>query len=294
MRDQSEACCSISSRAPQVDRVGAEVLTLSDSTIPRMSIVIPTFNRSGLLRDAVGSALEQDTEDYEVVVVDDASQDNTWEYLEALDHTRLRAIRQPTNAGMAANWNHAVSEARAPFVYVLQDDDLVEPTLVSKCLSALDENPSAQMVIFSTLLMDGEGKSERIFWMPEHEHVIDPPNGLLQFARNWRISSAQVVFSRHLHEVYGGFDLNLPIMSDAEAILRWLTAVPVVLLPVALARRRVWIGSVTSETTETPAMIETMRGLIQNVLDEARRSGFNESQIAELEGALRQMWHMFL
>jgi glycosyltransferase involved in cell wall biosynthesis len=279
---------------PRADRVGTEVVTLSDLASPRISIVIPTFNRSDLLRDAVGSALEQDTEDYEVVVVDDASRDDTWEYLEALDDTRLRAIRQPTRVGMAANWNHAVREARAPFVYILQDDDLVEPTLVSRCRCALDENPSAQMVIFSTLLIDVEGKSERIFWTPGHERVVDPPNGLLQFARNWRISSAQVVFARHLHEVYGGFDLNLPVMSDAEAILRWLTAVPVVLLPVALARRRVWTGSVTSETTDTPAMIETMRGLVQNVLHEARRSGFGEAQIAELESALRQMWHMFL
>jgi glycosyltransferase involved in cell wall biosynthesis len=269
-------------------------LTLSDSASPRISIVIPTFNRIGLLREAVESALRQDAEDYEVVVVDDASPDNTWEYLEALGDTRLRAVRQPTRAGMAANWNRAVSEARAPFVYILQDDDLVEPMLVSRCLCALDENRSAQMVIFSTLLIDVAGDGERIFWTPGHEHVVDPPDGLLQFARNWRISSAQVVFARHLHEVYGGFDLNLPIMSDAEAILRWLTAVPAVLLPVALARRRVWTGSVTSETTETPAMIETMRGLVQNVLDEARRSGFSEPQIAELESALRQMWHMLL
>jgi glycosyltransferase involved in cell wall biosynthesis len=280
--------------APRADRVGAEALTLSNSSSPRMSIVIPTFNRSGFLREAVGSALEQGTEDYEVVVVDDASPDNTWEYLEALDDTRLRAVRQPGRTGMAANWNRAVSEARAPFVYVLQDDDLVEPTLVSRCLCALGENPSAEMVIFSTLLIDVAGKSERIFWAPEHEHVVNPPDGLLQFARNWRISSAQVVFARHLHEAYGGFDLNLPIMSDAEAILRWLTAAPAVLLPVALARRRVWTGSVTSQMTETPAMIETMRGVIQSVLDEARRSGFSEPQMAELESALRDMWHMFL
>jgi glycosyltransferase involved in cell wall biosynthesis len=259
-----------------------------------MSIVIPTFNRRGLLQEAVESALKQDADDYEIVVLDDASPDDTWEYLESLEHPRLRTIRQRERAGMAANWSRAVNEARAPFVHILQDDDLVKPTLVSRCLCALDENPSAQMVIFSTLLIDVAGKSERIFWAPGHEHVVDPPDGLLQFARNWRISSAQVMFARRLHEVYGGFDMNLPIMSDAEAILRWLTAASAVLLPVALTRRRVWTGSVTSETAETPAMIETMRGLIRSVFDEARTSGFSELQMAELESALRQMWHMFL
>lgn len=104
----------------------------------------------------------RDAEDYEVVVVDDASPGNTWEYLEALDDTRLRAVRQPTRAGMAAKWNCAVSEARPPFLYILQDDDLVEPTLVFACLRALDENPSVEMVIFSILLIDVTGKGEQV------------------------------------------------------------------------------------------------------------------------------------
>jgi glycosyltransferase involved in cell wall biosynthesis len=267
---------------------------MDDSVSPGMSIVIPTFNRRVLLQEAVASALRQDAEDYEVVVLDDASPDDTWEYLESLNDPRLRTIRQRERVGMAANWDRAVGEARAPFVYILQDDDLVEPTLVSTALSAFGDNPSAQLVIFSTLLIDVAGEGERVFWTPGQEQVVTPPDGLLRFARDWKISSAQVVFARHLHEAYGGFDSSLPIMSDAQAVLRWLITAPAVLLPVALARRRVWAGSVTSETTDTAAMTETMRGLMQSVLEEARRRGFSEPQMIELDDALRHMWHMFL
>lgn len=244
-----------------------------------------------MLREAVDSALGQDAEGYEVLVVDDASPDDTWDYLSSLDDPRVRTIRQPRSVGMAANWNRAVVEARGEFIYILQDDDVVEPTLVSTVSRVVAHHPGTELVIFTTLLVDEEGKNERIYWSTEHEHVVSPPDGLLLFARSWGISSSQVVFTRRLYLAHGGLNARLPLVSDAELILRWLTAASAVLLPTPLARRRVWAGSVTSETAGTRAMAETMRGLIQSVLDEARRVGIDAAELRELSTALR---HTFL
>jgi glycosyltransferase involved in cell wall biosynthesis len=62
------------------------------------------------------------------VVVDDASQDGTWEYLR--DLSGVRAYRNPTRLGLAANFNRAIWLSRGRYVFLLQDDDLAEPHLV--------------------------------------------------------------------------------------------------------------------------------------------------------------------
>jgi glycosyltransferase involved in cell wall biosynthesis len=255
---------------------------------PRLSIVIPTYERCALLQQAVDSALAQDAGDYEVVIVDDASGDDTRDYLCSLSDSRVRVFRNDVRKGMVGNWNLAVDRARGEFTYVLQDDDMIDSSLVATVCQQIAEHPSVGLVIFATVLIDAADLESKLFWAPEKQELIEPPDGLLRFARDWRISSSQVVFSRQLYAKHGGFDDELPIMSDAEAILRWLTHAIAILIPVPLARRRVWPGSVTSATIRTREMTETMAGLVERVTAEARTSGLDAGQMAELAESLRQ------
>ena len=103
---------------------------------PLFSIVIPTRNRSHLLVGALKSALEQDYDDYEVVIVANNCQDNTREVVERLQTERVKYYETDRTLPMPANWELAWTKASGQYVTYLADDD----ALVSTALSFLAQN----------------------------------------------------------------------------------------------------------------------------------------------------------
>lgn len=99
---------------------------------PIISIGIPTYNRREYLIKAVQSALAQTYEEIEVIVSDNASTDDTWQHLEAIQDHRVRRIRQPRNLGMTANFNATLDAATGEFFLLLSDDDLLMPTAIEE------------------------------------------------------------------------------------------------------------------------------------------------------------------
>ena len=92
-----------------------------------VSIVIPTRNRSGLLRTTIRSALRQQHVEFELIVVDEGSTDETTQVLAQVRHARLRVIRHQTPLGLSAARNHGAEEARGTWVAFLDDDNLWAP-----------------------------------------------------------------------------------------------------------------------------------------------------------------------
>ena len=94
-----------------------------------VTIGITAFNAEDTLERAVASALSQDWPSFEIVIVDDASADRTWEKIEALaaSHAHVRALRQSENGGVAAARNRILSEARGEFTAFFDDDDVSAP-----------------------------------------------------------------------------------------------------------------------------------------------------------------------
>jgi len=89
----------------------------------RVSVVIPTYNRAGLLKRAVNSVLSQTFADLEVLIVDDSSPDDTAAMVAAIDDPRVRYFRHCTNRGVSASRNTALSHVTGEFVAFLDDDD---------------------------------------------------------------------------------------------------------------------------------------------------------------------------
>jgi glycosyltransferase involved in cell wall biosynthesis len=223
-----------------------------------LSIVIPTHNRVGLLRQTVASALAQDSDDFELVIVDDASEDGTWEYLSGLD--RVRAFRNPTRLGLAANWNRAISLSRGQYVFLLQDDDLAEPSLVS----TLAAEAGPELICFASCHINGDGGNPQMYWQSERR-LVEPPALVLEFAANVPFSATQLIFRRAVFDRLGGMDETYPIGSDAEMILRWLLSCTALVIPDVLARRRIWEGSTSAAVQPTLDMSDTMRALVSSI-----------------------------
>jgi len=93
-------------------------------TDAEVSVVVPTHNRSALLAMTLRSVLRQQSVDLEVIVVDEASTDETSVMLAALGDTRVRVIRHDTPQWLAAARNHGAAEARGEWLAFIDDDDL--------------------------------------------------------------------------------------------------------------------------------------------------------------------------
>jgi glycosyltransferase involved in cell wall biosynthesis len=254
----------------------------------RFSVIIPTFNRVGFLQQALASALKQtDFDDFEVLVADDCSEDETWTYLQSIECPRLRILRNDRRLGMGPNWKKAIESSNGRFIYVLQDDDTVLPQLLSVSSSLFHRYKGAELLCFATCLIDEAGENAEMYWRPEREAVLPAPEALLHFASHWTVSSSQVIFSRDVYDRHDGFDTTAPILSDADAILRWMIDADTVLYPDPLALRRRWQGSVTAQTRDSPAMAATMKLLVKNVLQHAARSKMlTASQLSTLKSSL--------
>ena len=114
---------------------------------PLITVGIPTYNRLGTLRRAVGSALAQDCGDVEVLIADNASSDGTEGYCRVIaeQEPAVRYIRHPVNHGPTANFNSVLRHARGDYFLFLSDDDWLHPSYASRCVAWLTAHPDHAM-----------------------------------------------------------------------------------------------------------------------------------------------------
>jgi glycosyltransferase involved in cell wall biosynthesis len=99
---------------------------------PLFSVVIPTYNRSDLVQGAVRSVLDQTFGDFEVVVSDNCSEDDTRDVIEGFRDPRVRYVRTPAHGVIADSWEFARSQARGTLVMMLSDDDALVRTALAR------------------------------------------------------------------------------------------------------------------------------------------------------------------
>lgn len=122
-----------------------------------ITVCIPVFNRRGLIGDAIQSALAQEVEQLEVVVVDNCSTDGTWEYLQTLRDPRLRVFRNDSNIGMFGNFNRCGALAQGENILFLCSDDRLHPGFLARALDKLRAEPRAAMINSHGRMVDENG-----------------------------------------------------------------------------------------------------------------------------------------
>ncbi len=106
---------------------------------PMFSIVMPTRSRARTLRWALQTAVNQDFEDYEIVVVDNHSTDDTAEVARTVGGQRTRCVQPPEPLHMCKNWDFALGQARGEYTIILSDDDGLLPNALSEAASLSDK-----------------------------------------------------------------------------------------------------------------------------------------------------------
>jgi hypothetical protein len=198
-----------------VDRAAARCIL----TVPDVSVVIPTFDRSDLLRRAVRTALAQQDVDLEVIVVDDGPH-MPWT-TDGLDSDpRVSVVRHERNRGMCAARNSGTASARGEWVAFLDDDDLWAPTKVRALLDAAA--PDAGFAYSSAVVVDGVFHPLGIEAAPAPSELL--PLLLQRCVMPGGTSNAMV--RRTVLERAGGFDENLVMLGDWDLWIRLAQSAP--------------------------------------------------------------------
>ena len=126
---------------------------------PRVSIGLPVYNGGQYLASALDSLLAQTMTDFEIIISDNASTDDTsaiCERYRRLD-SRIRYERNERNMGASWNFNRVYNLSRAPYFKQAAHDDLCEPQFLERCVAALDADPTVVMAYPRTTIIDADG-----------------------------------------------------------------------------------------------------------------------------------------
>lgn len=115
--------------------------------MPLVSATIPAYNgTSRYLREAIQSVMGQTFKDFELIIVDDASEDNASTVIPSAHNIKL--FRRTVNGGQAAARNSGANLAKGQYISFLDQDDLWEPTFLEETLKILDQNPKSALVSY--------------------------------------------------------------------------------------------------------------------------------------------------
>lgn len=124
--------------------------------VSRVSVIIPTYNRQELIQETIESVIRQTFSDWELIVVDDGSTDDTRRVLEERYGSRIRYAYQ-SNQGESAARNHGLSLATAEYVAFLDSDDLWHPNKLQRQLEVIEKSPQAGLISTQAYWMNFEG-----------------------------------------------------------------------------------------------------------------------------------------
>jgi glycosyltransferase involved in cell wall biosynthesis len=124
---------------------------------PAVSVCVPTLNRARYLSVTISSVLDQTFQDYELIVCDNGSTDETPHVVRAFRDARIRYLRSPDTVGMGANWRRALEAARGRYCGILADDDSWAPSLLEALITPLEEDARVDVAFCDHWIMDAEG-----------------------------------------------------------------------------------------------------------------------------------------
>jgi glycosyltransferase involved in cell wall biosynthesis len=195
---------------------------------PAISVCIPTYNAAPWIAATIDSVLAQTRRDFELVILDDCSADDTLSIVRQYDDPRIRLLVHERNQGAEASWNRLLAEARGRFMKLLCCDDLIHPTCL-EAQAAILEDPTHAGVVLVTgprdiiddtgsviLRRRGLTPAGRIDGQTMIRRVVAS-------GRNWIGEPLAVLFRRDIAIALGGFDAAEPYCIDIDMWCRLLS-----------------------------------------------------------------------
>jgi glycosyltransferase involved in cell wall biosynthesis len=212
---------------------------------PKVSVCIPTYNQSVYLREAIESVLAQDFEDYELIVVDDCSIDNTPSVVAEYHDRRLRFHRNKKNIGRTGNYNRCLELSRGKYFKLLGHDDRLLPKVLTKAVQVLDQYPEVGLVAWRSEEIDSFGKKTGRLCGSPPSHIS---KGIVESKWIFRLcvhsgkhpitNPTNFIVRREIAINVGGFDTHYPFGQDGVFSFQIIAKSKFYMLPIPLTQLR--------------------------------------------------------
>jgi glycosyltransferase involved in cell wall biosynthesis len=200
--------------------------------MPKISVIIPTYNRLPMLKEAVDSVLAQDFEDFELIVVDDGSTDGTYEAIKEYGG-RVKVLQNPQNRGVSAARNKGILHAKGKYLAFLDSDDLWVKGKLNIQATFMDDNPQYPLCYTDEIWIR---KGKRVNPMMKHAKysgwILEKCLPLCT------ISPSSAMMRKTLFKRVGLFDEALPVCEDYDFWLRVSVRFPIFFIDKKLIIKR--------------------------------------------------------
>lgn len=217
-------------------------MNLYDSNAPRVSVIIPTFNHAQYIGQAITSVLDQHYVDYEIIVVDDGSMDNTHNIVAQFGR-RVNYIWQE-NRGLAGARNAGIRVAKGQFIALLDSDDMYEQDFLSVLVALMDEHPDVDAVYCVAQSVDANNNT-----MPQQIGKVVSPTKLYDTLLKGGFFPPSCLFARRYCYMADGhlFDESLRRAEDLDLWLKFAKRYTIVGTDRVLLRYRIVPQSLSSD-----------------------------------------------
>ena len=208
---------------------------------PKVSVIIPTYNRAVLLPRAVESVLAQTCQDFEILIVDDGSADHTPAVIAGFADPRIRSFRHHSNRGQSAAVNTGIANARAEYCAFLDDDDEFTPSSLADRLTVFESAPSEVALVYGWRDLVNDATEEVT---PGGRVAVEGVEAV-EYAfevKNIASTSTLLVRTSAAKEI-GGFDERLKVENDSFFIYNIILKHPIAALRKVIIRYHEHHGS---------------------------------------------------
>ncbi len=182
-------------------------------TDPKISVIMPVFNGEKYLREAIESILNQSFTDFEFIIVNDGSTDDTLEIIKNYKDIRMKIINNEKNIGLTKSLNNSIIIATGQYIARQDADDISLPNRFEEQVQYLDENPEVMLLGTSVYLIDEFGKIE------ERRMILTKPN-LKSFLQGNQFNHGTTMFRRKTIDTLGGYNELFKYCQDYELWIR--------------------------------------------------------------------------
>ncbi len=193
---------------------------------PEISVAIPIYQGATYLRAAIESVLAQSATEFELILIDDGSSDDSLNILRSFSDPRIRRFENSTRLGLAGNWNRCLELARGEFITVFHQDDVMAPHNLAFKAAVFRQNPNVGLVYSERSHLENRLSGETEPWQPDSPWTTDRIIPGAEFAERLFLGPnfvccPSVMLRRSALEELGAFDPALPFTADLEMWLRF-------------------------------------------------------------------------